>query len=309
MYRPADAGPRRRSGYRNPSCWSGFQSLTRKWLPCPASRQVTLRRRRDGGSPRVRPWHWVTANRSSAGLPSRPVSCSWTPPWRCDIPVNSEILHEKGPAAGVLHVRLSDVLSRTGLTTGAAYRLWDNQQDFHDAVAVAAMRWRDRSMLARTTTAAFAVVAAGGGLEDLLKAAGAANVQQLPADNGIITTLALRAAAYNQPALLRAGAERSQDMVASFQQVYLELLDTYRLRMREPFTLDHLADGMSALVDGFGAQTACGTPSVGRAGRRDLDAARCVPDRAGAAHEANRTQRRAPQLPLHITPGKVPPRR
>ena len=169
-----------------------------------------------------------------------------------------QILHEKGPAAGVLHVRLSDVLARTGLTTGAAYRLWDNQQDFHDALAVAAMRWRDRSMLARTTQAAFSVVASGGSLEDLLRAAGAANVQDLPADNGIMTTLALRAAAYNQPALLHASAERGSDMVAGFQQLYLDLLRTYRLRMREPFRLDHLADGMSALVDGFGVQTACG---------------------------------------------------
>jgi AcrR family transcriptional regulator len=175
-----------------------------------------------------------------------------------------QILHEKGPAAGVLHVRLSDVLTRTGLTTGAAYRLWDNQQDFHDALAVAAMRWRDRSMLERTTQAAFSVVAGGGGLEDLLRAAGAANVQDLPADNGIMTTLALRAAAYNQPGLLRASAERSQHMVASFHQLYLDLLRTYGLRMQEPFTLDHLADGMSALVDGFGVQTACGAqhPSI-----------------------------------------------
>ena len=53
-------------------------------------------------------------------------------------------------------------------------------------------------------------------------------------------------------------------MVASFHQLYLELLRRYRLRMREPFTLAHLADGMSALVDGFGVQTACGArhPSV-----------------------------------------------
>jgi AcrR family transcriptional regulator len=169
-----------------------------------------------------------------------------------------QILHEKGPAAGVLHVRLSDVLARAGLTTGAAYRLWDNQQEFHDALAVAAMRWRDRSMLERTTRAAFSVVAVGGGLDDLLRAAGAANVQDLPADNGIMTTLALRAAAYNQPGLLHASAERSQHMVASFHQLYLDLLRTYQLRMREPFTLEHLADGMSALVDGFGVQTACG---------------------------------------------------
>ena len=169
-----------------------------------------------------------------------------------------EVLHEKGPAAGVLHVRLSDVVTRAGLTTGAAYRLWANQQDFHDALAVAAMQWRDRSMLARTTRAAFSVVAQGGDIDDLLRAAGAANVQTLPADNGIMTTLALRAAAYNQPSLLHASGERSQSMAASFHQLYVELLRAHALRLRAPFTLEHLAAGMSALVDGFGVQTACG---------------------------------------------------
>lgn len=199
---------------------------------------------------------------SGGGAPGKRRSAEQTRQLLLDTAVT--ILHEKGPAAGVLHVRLTDVLSRAGLTTGAAYRLWDNQQEFHDALAVAAMRWRDRSMLARTTSAAFAVVASGGTLEELLRATGAANVHELPADTGIMTTLALRAAAYNEPALLRASAERSADMVASFHQLYRELLRRFGLRMREPFTLDHLADGMSALVDGFGVQAACGThhPSV-----------------------------------------------
>lgn len=169
-----------------------------------------------------------------------------------------QLLHETGPTAGVLHVRLSDVVARAGLTTGAAYRLWADQQDFHDALAVAAMRWRDRSMLARTTKAAFAVVADGGDIGELLRATGAANVQTLPADNGIMTTLALRAAAYNQASLLHASSERSQDMVASFNRLYVDLLRTYHLRMKPPFTVEHLSAGMSALVDGFGVQTACG---------------------------------------------------
>ena len=132
------------------------------------------------------------------GEPSKRRSAEQTRQLLLDTAVT--ILHEKGPAAGVLHVRLTDVLARTGLTTGAAYRLWDNQQDFHDALAVAAMRWRDRSMLARTTAAAFAVVSAGGTLEDLLRATGAANVQELPADTGIIADNTIFKAKYGYTA-------------------------------------------------------------------------------------------------------------
>lgn len=42
------------------------------------------------------------------------------------IDVGIEILHERGANAGVGHIKLSEVVSRAGLTTGAAYRLWDD---------------------------------------------------------------------------------------------------------------------------------------------------------------------------------------
>lgn len=181
------------------------------------------------------------------------------------------MLHEKGPAAGVHHVLLAQVVKRAGLTTGAAYRLWRDQSEFHGDLAVAAMRWQDRSMLDRTTLAASAVVESGGSIDELLRVAGAANVQHMPTDSGIMTTLALRAAAQGNPMLLHASRERSGDMALAFRNLYVGLLHRFRLRLRPGLTIDHLAAGMSALVDGFAVQTASGEhhPELDLPGREE----------------------------------------
>ncbi|GGL98059.1 TetR/AcrR family transcriptional regulator [Nakamurella endophytica] len=174
------------------------------------------------------------------------------------------LLHEQGPAAGVLHIRLSDVVARAGLTTGAAYRLWSDQRDFHDDLAIAALRWRDRSLMTKTTDAIAPVVRSGGSLADVLRAGAEANVQRMPEDVGILVTLALRAAAYRQPSLLRAAAERRQDAVASFGDLYGRMMQRFGRRLRPPFTMEHLCAAFTAVVEGFGVQTATGDghPSV-----------------------------------------------
>jgi AcrR family transcriptional regulator len=48
-----------------------------------------------------------------------------------------QLLLERGVTAGVQHVRLQEVLRTVGLTTGAAYRIWNDQDDFHRDLAVA----------------------------------------------------------------------------------------------------------------------------------------------------------------------------
>lgn len=41
------------------------------------------------------------------------------------------------------HIKLSAVVKQASLTTGAAYRLWDDQAAFHQELAAAAVRWCD----------------------------------------------------------------------------------------------------------------------------------------------------------------------
>ena len=47
-----------------------------------------------------------------------------------------QMLLERGATAGVQHIRLQEVLRSVGLTTGAAYRIWTDQTDFHRDLAV-----------------------------------------------------------------------------------------------------------------------------------------------------------------------------
>ena len=60
--------------------------------------------------------------------------------WRCRmldetrellLGVGIEMLYERGAGVSVGHIKLSDVVTAAGLTTGAAYRCWDNQEAFH----------------------------------------------------------------------------------------------------------------------------------------------------------------------------------
>ncbi len=59
--------------------------------------------------------------------------------------VGMQMLLERGVSAGVQHIRLQEVLRRAGLTTGAAYRLWADQNDYQRDLAVSMVRLRLRT--------------------------------------------------------------------------------------------------------------------------------------------------------------------
>jgi AcrR family transcriptional regulator len=172
------------------------------------------------------------------------------------------MLHEQGVTAGVAHIRLQDVLKRTGLTTGAAYRLWSDQSAFHRDLAVAATRWRDDSPLGRTVTAIRELVERKAPLRSVIRQAGATHVEGLAGadgegtgpSNSFLTALALRAAAAHDDELRAASRDRHQDSLDSFVELYTALLRVYRRQMRPPFTLHQLAATLAALGEGFAVQ-------------------------------------------------------
>src|SRR5690606_4054701 len=58
-----------------------------------------------------------------------------------------EMLYETGISPPVAHIRLQNVLRRAGLTTGAAYRIWANQEDFQlDLAEEATLRRHDERL-------------------------------------------------------------------------------------------------------------------------------------------------------------------
>ena len=180
------------------------------------------------------------------------------------------MLHERGVTAGVTHIRLQDVLRRAGLTTGAAYRLWSDQEAFHRELAVAATRWRDDAPLSATVRAIKPLIEGKAGLGEVIRIAAATHIDgfdpgrgattALPARHTFLTTLALRATAGHDPDLQAASRERHADSVASFGELYAALMSVYCRRMRHPFVLDDFTAALAALGEGFALQAIEGEP-------------------------------------------------
>jgi len=170
-----------------------------------------------------------------------------------------ELLHEKGVAAGVGHIRLADVAHHAGYTTGAAYRCWDSQQDFHRDLAVAALQWRDRSSIADTIKQVRPLVDQRAPFLEFLRVGGESNVHRLPDESQYFTALALRASAVRTPELIAASNERVEEGLAAHAELYETLLGVFELRMRAPFTTAHLAAVLAAMAEGFAIQDVTGT--------------------------------------------------
>lgn len=175
--------------------------------------------------------------------------------------VGMQMLLERGVSAGVQHIRLQEVLRRAGLTTGAAYRLWADQNDYHRDLAVAMVRLR----LSRPTDYARAAVddliASGAVGDDVIRAAAAVHVRSTdvdlddPADardaQQFLIGLALRTAADAWPELKEASRERHRESIAAFAEFYAYVMQAYGLRMKSPLTIDDFTEAMAAMGEGF----------------------------------------------------------
>lgn len=178
-----------------------------------------------------------------------------------------KLLLDRGASAGVQHIRLQEVLRAVGLTTGAAYRIWSDQDEFHRDLAVEMMALRFSAPTASATAAIAGVVEHGGTIDDIVRAAARDHVEyteqfhRLPEsrDAHVFTTaLALRTAAGTWPELRSAAAARHEESIDAFCRFYSELMTRFGRRMREPFTVRDLAEAMAALGEGFAVRAAEG---------------------------------------------------
>lgn len=176
------------------------------------------------------------------------------------IETGMEMLLDRGISAGVAHIRLQEVVRRAGLTTGAAYRLWADQDDFHRDLAVAMARWRHDRPAESSVEAVEALLASGVPLDEVIRLAAVRHVQSFDGEEGVgesrtsrlfLIALALRATAQTWTDLKVASSERHEESVAEFVTFYRMLMDAYGYRMRTPFTIRDFAVAMAALGEGF----------------------------------------------------------
>ena len=179
--------------------------------------------------------------------------------------VGMQMLLERGVAAGVQHIRLQDVLRQAGLTTGAAYRLWADQNDYQRDLAVAMVRLRLNAPTDSAHEAVGPLLAAGASGDDVIRVAADAHVRSASIDAGFpadtldaqqfLIALALRTTAQTWPELREASRERHRESIEAFAQLYAAIMDAYGLRMREPLTITDLTEAIMALSEGFAVHT------------------------------------------------------
>lgn len=175
-------------------------------------------------------------------------------------------LYERGTSVAVTHIRLGDVATAAGLTTGAAYRCWENQEAFHHDLAVAAVGRRHRASIASTVEGIRALVDRRAPWREVVRVGAGTELDTFADDKSFVTAIALRACSPYDEDLERAGRERLETAVASFAELYRTLLELYGRRMRPPFTLHQLTMAIAALSEGFVLQALSGAdhPSVER---------------------------------------------
>lgn len=174
--------------------------------------------------------------------------------------VGTRLLYERGANVGVTHIKLSDVVGSAGLTTGAAYRCWENQDAFHRDLAAAAVRYHDEPPSAATVAGISHLVEARAPVGEVVRVAAEANLFRYPENIAFLTTVALRACAPTDERVAEASRERFAATVESFADVYAALLRIYRRRLRHPLTVTHLTRALMAVNEGFALQAMSGVP-------------------------------------------------
>ncbi|MBN9176575.1 MAG: hypothetical protein J0I43_04310 [Microbacterium sp.] len=177
--------------------------------------------------------------------------------------VGMQMLLERGVSAGVQHIRLQEVLRRAGLTTGAAYRLWGDQEDYQRDLAVSMVQLRLSGPADYVRTAVDDLIASGAPGDDVIRAAAQAHVRATVADadaddpttvldtQQFLISLALRTTAQTWPELRDAANERHRESIAAFAEFYAYLMEAYGLRMKSPLTITDFTEAMAAMGEGF----------------------------------------------------------
>lgn len=170
------------------------------------------------------------------------------------------LLHDRGLFVAVTHVRLSDVAKAADLTTGAAYRVWERQEDFHRDLAVAAVRYRSEETLHRTIQQIHAAVDGGAPLSEVLRIGALAQLQVSSPTDPFQIALGLRMLSGAVAEVAEASRQRHAESTAAFGQLYDAMLNRYDRRMRAPLDVQAMADALAALTEGFALQSLSGLP-------------------------------------------------
>jgi hypothetical protein len=169
------------------------------------------------------------------------------------------IMLERGIEAG-WGVRVSDVTDRVGLTTGAAYQIWNGsrtvhgtggQDRFHHDLALYALDRLISDVSVSNIGVAADLANEGASLDRIVKVLGERDFAMISAPAEFACFLALLSSTTSDAELGEATRDAYQGSTAVLVDAYTEILDHFGLEMVPPYTLDQLVVSAIALADGL----------------------------------------------------------
>lgn len=176
------------------------------------------------------------------------------------IRIARDLVLARGVSSGVAHIRLQEVLRIAGLTTGAAYRIWADQEESQHELAAAVIEWR----IDAPTESTREVVCEEGWpetLDDVIRLGAerymstfAPEKRADPSSRLFLYALALRATAQGAEPIMAAARARHERSVEEFTAFYAEAMSRYGMRLRGTYTMTQFTTAMAALGEGFALQ-------------------------------------------------------
>lgn len=165
-----------------------------------------------------------------------------------------ELVYEQPVPPCVSHISLAVVARKAGFSTGAAYRVWPTQDEFRRDLAVAAIAFRDRASIANIVDDVRDLVDARAPFLEVLRRGGERHISDRRAISETVTLLALRTTSVHDEVTSTAAQARVADGIAEHSNLYSVLMPIYGLKMRDPFTITHLARAIAAVAEGLALQ-------------------------------------------------------
>ncbi len=147
-------------------------------------------------------------------------------------------------------VRLTDVLEQLGLTTGAAYNIWESQSDFRSDLAhyvANNAEWRPSIAWREKIQSGMSSLSASEAAQRLI-ACYVAGLRDLPDEPIIHYFWTLRQAPPDLRTEISAGLKGRRDDIG---ELYAAWSETFGLRVKEPYSEATVVNTLCTLIDGL----------------------------------------------------------
>lgn len=168
-----------------------------------------------------------------------------------------QMLLDDGLPAGI-NLKLTDVLKRKGLTTGAAYHIWDSQRQFQeDLTMYIAEKWEFARAItateAKTHEAAVEEIAARAGesIEEITRAHAERYLEAFRHHREFYIALQLWGIQSPSKRVTRAIKNGYDEIHNEFVEVFEGALATAGLRVKAPYTINDATVAVTALTEGL----------------------------------------------------------